>query len=52
MNSNFLNNSHLTSMIGSNIQSDQFNKSGTGSSFYQGVDFDEVNGVNIFPFKL
>jgi hypothetical protein len=24
----------------------------TQSSFYQGADFDEVNGVNIFPFMV
>ncbi len=23
-----------------------------GPSFYQGIDFDEVRGVNVFPFKL
>ena len=23
-----------------------------GPSFFQGIDFDEVNGVNIYPFKL
>jgi hypothetical protein len=22
------------------------------ATFYQGVDFDEVNGVNILPFRL
>jgi hypothetical protein len=23
-----------------------------GPSFYQGIDFDEMRGVNVFPFKL
>lgn len=23
-----------------------------GPSFFQGIDFDEVRGVNVYPFKL
>ena len=54
MNSNFLNtSSQLTSPLGSGIltsNSAALNQS--GASFYQGLDFDDLNGVNVFPFKL
>ena len=27
-------------------------REGIKPGFFQGIDFDEVNGVNVFPFKL